>query len=32
MKESQESKGISLTSLYENAHKKLFFKRERFCQ
>lgn len=31
MKEPQESKGISLTSLYENAHKKLFFKRERFC-
>jgi small subunit ribosomal protein S18 len=31
MLESQENKGPAISSLYENAHKKLFFKRERFC-
>ena len=31
MSEPQESRSISVTSLYENAHKKLFLKRERFC-
>ncbi len=31
MLEAQETRSISVTALYENAHKKLFLKRERFC-
>lgn len=31
MAEVQENRGISMTSLYENAHKKLFVKRDKFC-
>lgn len=31
MSEVQETKSISISSLYENAHKKLFVRRDKFC-